>query len=110
MANLDQVVDFRSAANSGFAKGSSVDADIGPDFHIVLNSDNPLVRPFMGSPGFIDDVAKTVGPDNAAAVNDHPIADDAFRVDGNVGMNNYFIADHHVIADHHPGGQADLRP
>ena len=59
VGDLDEVVDFGSFTNAGFAKARAVDRGVGANFHIVLDDGPANLRDFFVN-AFVGIIAKTI--------------------------------------------------
>ena len=71
--DLNQVVDFSAFTNAGTAKTSAVQTRIGANLDIVFDDDDSHLRNFVMNP-FNRSVAKTVGTDDDAAVQNDAVS------------------------------------
>ncbi len=112
MADVDQVVDFRSVADAGDSEGGAIDAGVGSDFYAITDlHSSDLRKLFVHAVG--EDETESVGADHAAGMQNYVIADFDVAINGDARMERAVVADMHVIADDgsgangRAGGDAD---
>src|SRR6266568_2634991 len=72
--DLHQVVDLCAPADDGGPQRPSVDRDVRPDLHIVVNHDVADLRHFATDP-LIEDVTESIRADDRAGMNRDALAD-----------------------------------
>lgn len=74
MADLDEVVDFRAAADASFSDAGAVDAGVGLQFDVALNDYVAGLDDFVPVAGVVLGEAKTVGTDYGSILQDYVVA------------------------------------
>src|SRR3989338_3367915 len=72
--DLDQIVNFSAFPDVGLLKPAAIDADIGPNFHVIFYNDGPDLGDLLMDPVHCL-ITKTVTAYHRAAVDDHAVAD-----------------------------------
>ena len=65
VADVDQIVEFRSGADRGRAERSPIDANVGPEFHVVAEFNRAELRKLLVVVA-LEDITEAVGPHDAA--------------------------------------------
>src|SRR5882757_4146468 len=97
--DLDEVIDLGPLANHRLAKGRTIDCRPGSDLHIVLYSHNACLRDLVMS-AFMCDETVSVRADHNTCVNDAAVSNSRSIVDHDVGIDDCFVADDNILADH----------
>src|SRR5687768_492757 len=92
VADLNQVVDFRSRADHGVVDASAVDSGVRSDLHIVPDDTSPDMRDLRVL-SVSEHVAEPVRPDNRPGMDSHSRSDLRSAVDGDVRINPRSVAD-----------------
>src|ERR1700722_9719140 len=86
MSDLDQVVDFRAAGDTGFADAGAIDAGIGLEFDVVFNHDRHRLRDFAPMPELIFSEAKSIAANNHPILQQHIVSQATLLADDRVGV------------------------
>src|SRR5207244_4110411 len=96
VADVDEVVELRAAADAGLAERAAVDGAVGAYLDVVLDHrDSNLLD--LEVAFAVPDVAVTVGANDGARVHDHTLPDDGARVDDDARMEHGVGADGRVV-------------
>ena len=98
VADVDEVVNFRSRTDARGAGARLVNRDIRADFHIVFYNDAPDLRDFIVTV-VNKHVAEAVGAEDASAVNDDGVSDLRIIMQDHLGINHTVITDGDIVAD-----------
>ena len=86
VTDMNEIVEFRAAADPGFLKSPAVNGGVGPYLNIILNDQRTLLRKLAVFPvGSITDVAEAVCSQHGPGVDDHPIAERGAWIDHHSG-------------------------
>jgi hypothetical protein len=108
MAYLDKVIDLCSPLNPGPAEGGAIDGTIGPNFHIVINLDNPHLRDLDVPSLLILCEAIAVASYHRPTVNDDSTTDYAAVKDRCIGVDEAMVT--HFDSGTKVGPSIDPRP
>jgi hypothetical protein len=104
VANVDEVVDFCSAADASFVKRATVDGGVRADFDIVFNHQASDLRGLLVAPGGgIADVAEAFTAQDCAGLYYSPVAQPCAWVDGDVGVDAAVASNYYMVADYSAG-------
>ena len=112
--DLAQVVDADAVPDDGGFHLGAVHGGVAADFHVVADDDVSEMFDLFPAAVRLRRVAEAVAPDDAARMQDHPVADDHAGIDDDTGINDAILADRAVVTDGHmvvdDGIVSDLRP
>jgi hypothetical protein len=75
VADVDEVVDFRSAADSCFVQGSAVNSRVSADFYIVFDYKASDLGGLLVTSGLlVADIAETLAAEDGSGLHDDPVA------------------------------------
>ena len=102
MAQMDEVIDFRTSADECTAEGTVIDTRAGTDFYVIFEFDvanlgDTRMLAFIGSK------AKAFAANDCMGTNDQAVAKLTIFVDDSARINDGIIADDHIIANEHIG-------
>ena len=101
VGDLAQVVNPDAVADDGGFHLGAVHGRVGADLHVVADDHVPEVLDLLPAAVLARRVAEAVVADDAARVQDHPVADDHPREDLHARIDDAVLADLAVIADGH---------
>ena len=91
VGDLHQVVELHAAADVGAAHRGAVNAGVGTNFDPILDGDDADLRNLFVAVGRRGET-KSVGADDASAVENHFVADAATVVDAHAGIEEAILA------------------
>ena len=100
VADLHEVVDFRSAANARFTDGGAVDASARLNLDVVFDDRGARLRNLVVAAVGAAGEAESVGTDGHAVVQGDPVADARAAAHGDMGMGFEIVADRRIAFDH----------
>src|SRR5438552_7124689 len=103
MANLYQVVDLRTAADSRLSDRRLVNRRACADLHVIFDHDSAGLRNLEPVRVFVLRIAETVRTDHGVVVNDHPLAYLAAFANRYSRMNDTGRADAYILVDRYVG-------
>ena len=104
MADVDEIVNLGPPTDFRHLQGAAVDGGVSADLHIVFNEEHSLLRKLdVGSGGGIADVAKSVGAENRAGVDDNAVTHHGSGIQDHVGINVAVLTDMRSAAHDHAG-------
>src|SRR5262249_4035926 len=106
MANLDKIVDLRTAPDASLLEAGAVDASVRLNLHVVVHNDRFGLSDFVPAAFVVLGEAKAVGANDRAILQDHvvcqptPFTHDGMRVSEEVVADLYIAINHHVSENH----------
>src|SRR5262249_39873077 len=101
MSNLNQIIEFRAALDSGLAGRSSINSSAGADLDVVFDNDTTDLRDLQPMLFFIFGKSKSIAADHRVIVNDHALADNRVFANRHSRMNFAIVIDRHVFINRH---------
>jgi hypothetical protein len=68
VANVYQVVEFRSPLDASFANASAIDARVGLDFDVVFQDGRARLQDLVPEAGIVFGEAETIGADHCSVL------------------------------------------
>lgn len=127
MADQNEVIDFCTVADAGFADSGAIDTSVSLNFHVIFENGRAGLRDFVPGAVLAFGEAEAVGSDDGAVLENDAIAnaaefaDDAVgmceevvadlraAIDGNGTVENGVFADDHVFIDETVGTNVSVR-
>ncbi len=127
MANLDQIIDFCSGRNIGFANAGTIHASVRLHFDVVAQDCRPGLHDLVPVAGIIFGEAKAVGandhavlqndivtntamfPHDSMSVGEEIVTDACPSIDHNMGEQNGIVADDGALINHNVGTEMGIR-
>jgi hypothetical protein len=107
VADVDQIVDFRAAANARDFERATINGGIGADFDIIFNLETAYLGKFFVSAGLlVAHVTEAIAAQDRSGVNDHAIADLRTRIEGRVGIDLAIFSYARTCADYAAGSNS----
>ena len=110
MTNLDQIVDFRSASNTGFADARAINAGIRLHFYFIFNHSWSGLHDFVPLSLVIFREAKSIGADHCAVLKNYVFSQDAVLANDSVGMSEEIVANPGARVNDDVGKQGAVVP
>src|SRR5712671_5480949 len=101
MANLNQVIDLRSARDVGLSDAGAVDACVGLNFDIVLKRGHTGLHDLVPMSGIVFSKTEAVSADHGAILQDDVIAQSTILANYRMGVGEEILADAGAAVDHH---------
>ena len=108
VSDVNQIVDFSSFADGGYAQRGAVDTGARADFHAVSDFHAADLRKFLVSAAGHDE-AESVGSDDAARVQDHVVADARAAVNMDARVKRAMLPDFDACGDRAAGTDRGAR-
>ena len=98
VGNLNQVVEFHALANVGRTHGRAVNAGVGTNLHIILDSNDTNLRNLVVSVRTWSE-AEAISTDDATCMESYVVAELTAVINGYVRVDEGILADLHTLAD-----------
>ncbi len=98
VANMNQIVNLSALANNGGANGSTVNAGMGTDFHIILQHYIAYLW-HLGMNAILAGKAKAICTNYSRAMDNNPLTYLAVLTDGGTGIDNGILANNSILAN-----------